>query len=95
MGEEYLVLGAKGYDFKNDEGDRLQGMNIYYSDLSYKDDHELQKGHLPMKVATITSVFNQLDQLPGFYNLSIRQRPDGKGKAVITVVSAEFVRALE
>lgn len=92
LGEEYLVLGAKGYDFKNDEGARMQGMNISYCDLSFRDDKELEKGNLPMKVACIGQVFNQLDVLPGYYNLDFRQRPDGKGKAVLTVVNATFIR---
>jgi len=92
--DEYLVLGAKGYDFKNDDGDRLQGMNVSYCDLSFRDDKELEKGFLPMKVSAISDVFKSLEELPAFYALDFRQRPDGKGKAVLTITGAKFIRKL-
>jgi|GEM_PF-4626325 len=92
--EEYLVLGAKGYDFNNDDGKRMQGMNILYCDTSFKDDNDLQKGNLPMKAATTKDVFASLTELPGYYDLDFRQRPDGKGKVVVIVTSAKFKKSL-
>ena len=92
--DDFLVLGVKGYDFKNDDGVRMQGMNLFYSDTSFRDDNDLQKGHLPMKVPTTIDVFDVIAELPAYYKLDFRQRADGKGKAVLIVVNAVYSRKL-
>lgn len=82
------VLGWKSYDFTKDNGERLQGLHVHYIDDAFRDDTENQMGVLPMKVPAISAVKNQLAVVPAYYDLDFRQRPDGRGKPVLTLVAA-------
>jgi hypothetical protein len=91
----YLVIAAKSYDFKNDAGERVQGLNVTYLDPEMREDTETQVGLLPLKVPALSKVFSQIEKLPGYYELDFRQRPDGKGKPVLTLASCRFKAELD
>lgn len=91
----YLVIAAKAYDFKNDREERVQGVNVYYLDPEMREDTETQVGLLPLKVPALSKVLNQIEKLPGYYGLDFRQRPDAKGKPVLTLANATFKSELD
>jgi len=81
-----LIIAAKSYDFINkDTGERLQGANVHYLDPVMREDTDTSKGLLPLKVPCLPKVFSKLEELPGFYEADFRQRPDGKGRPVLTL----------
>lgn len=94
-GDRVFVLGFKGYDFKNEDGKQMKGQSIHYIDSSFREDSELQQGIFPIKTPCTSKVMDDLKTLPAFYEVDFRQRPDGKGKPILTAVGAEYLESIE
>lgn len=89
---ECLVISAKKYRFADEKtGEIKSGLHVQYLDPIMREDNDMQKGDLPLKVASIENCFEKLSTLPGFYDLDFRQRPDAKGKPVLTLANAKLV----
>lgn len=87
-----LVIAAKSYNFKNDAQEQVSGTNVYYLDPVMREDSPEQTGLLPLKVPALATVFAKLlpENLPGIYELDFRQRPDSKGRPILTLADVKF-----
>ncbi|TWH56438.1 hypothetical protein DesLBE_0641 [Desulfitobacterium sp. LBE] len=91
-----LVIAAKSYDFVNkDTGERLQGANVHYLDPVMREDTDTSKGLLPLKVPCIPRVLPKLTDLPAFYEADFRQRPDAKGRPVLTLADVSLLEKID
>lgn len=87
-----LVLNAKKYSFVDEAtGEVKSGMHVTYIDPLMREDSNMQKGDLVMKVPALESNFEKLNNIPGFYELDFRQRPDAKGRPVLTLADVKFI----
>lgn len=92
---ECLVLGARRYDFKDDDGGRVEGVTLHYLTLDSIDSGEVdenQKGEIPFSVSAPTAVYHQLEQLPGYYEVDFRQRPGRGGKPTLQATWVSYAR---
>lgn len=85
-----LVLGARRYDFKDDGGARVEGVTLHYL-TSDQDGGGDQLGIIPLQVSAPPSVFHQMPEVPGRYDVDFRQRPGRGGKPTLTAVGLAFV----
>ena len=94
--QEILVLGVKRYGFANDGGERVEGTTIFYlEDFEYPFNEANMKGVFPLNVTNNSmDFFNQFTELPAYYNVVFRSKPDKKGKPVQVPVDAKFSRSL-
>lgn len=94
--QEILVLGVKRYGFTNDGGEKVEGTNIVYIEgFDYSFDEVNMKGVFPMNVTNASmDFFEKFQEVPAYYNVVFRQRPDKKGKPVSVPVEAKFSRPL-
>ena len=87
-----LVLGARRYDFKDDDGARVEGVTLHYltldSALAGATDDQL--GELPMQVSAPPSVFHQLTEVPAFYEVDFRQRPGRGGRPTLQAAGVSY-----
>jgi hypothetical protein len=84
-----LVLGARRYSFE-DEGRTVEGVSVHYLDEDFEPNTE-EKGQLPFKISAPLSVFDQLNQLPGVYEVDIRRRPGRGGRPSDQVVGVSYL----
>ncbi len=90
-----IVLGhSKPYDFKQDNGDRLQGVKISYinSKPSVKDG---EVGFTPIQVTVNPSVLGDLKELPGLYDVSFEMVAGRNNKPEIAVTGFDFIKAVD
>lgn len=85
-----LVLGARPYDFKDDDGARVEGVTIHYI-TSDPDPSARSVGHVPLNVSAPIKFFHLLDKVPGLYDIEFGQRPGRGGRPTVTVVGMEYL----
>jgi hypothetical protein len=93
--QEILVLGAKRYGFVNEEsGEKIEGTTIFYlEDFDYPFNETNMKGVFPLNVTNQSMDFyDKFTELPAYYNVVFRQKPDKKGKPVTVPVEAKYSR---
>jgi len=91
-----LIIAVKSYDFVNkDTGERIQGTNVHYLDPVMHEDTANQKGLFPLKVPALTRVIEKITTLPAFYEADFRQRPDSKGRPVLTLADVSLLKELD
>lgn len=91
-----LVISAKKYRFTDEKtGEVKSGLHVQYLDPLMREDTENQKGDLPLKVPALENCFDKLTILPAYYDLDFRQRPDAKGKPVLTLASAKLIKEID
>ena len=88
--ERCIVLTARRYDFKDDEGKRIEGVTLTYltGDAESQPDY---RGRAVMSVPAPMEMWHQLTAIPGVYGIDFRQRPGPKGRPVLTAVGADFI----
>ena len=86
---ECLVLGARRYDFKDDDGAPVKGVTLYYL-TGDAEAEENQVGEIPMQVSAPLAVFHQLDQLPAVYDVQFKQRPGRGGRPTLQAVGLSY-----
>lgn len=86
-----LVLGARRYDFKDDDGAPVRGVTLYYLTGDADEAEENQVGEIPMQVSAPLAVFDQLDhQLPAYYDVDFRQRPGRGGRPTLQATGVSY-----
>ncbi len=91
-----LVLGARRYSFKDDDGDRVEGAKLHYLTLDAIDGEDLdsdQRGEIPFEVSAPFTVFDQLGEVPAFYDVDFRQRPGRGGRPTLQVAGVSYLGA--
>lgn len=91
--QECLVLSARRYDFKDDEGRRVEGVTLTY--LTGDVDREAdRRGQSPLSIPAPVDVWHQLQAVPGFYQVDFRQRPGKGGRPALQAVGLEYLAAV-
>lgn len=87
-----LVLGARRYDFKDNDGGRVEGVSLHYLTLDGSDDSDV-RGEIPLSCSAPPAVFHQLEELPGMYEVDFRQRPGRGGRPQLVCAGLEYIGA--
>lgn len=88
---ERLVLAVKRYDFTDEKtGKRITGAKVFY--LEGVESSPNVRGSLPVTVPAAVELFDSFKQLPGLYKVDFSMFPDGSGKPVLRMVSAQYVK---
>lgn len=86
-----LVLGARRYDFKDDDGSRVEGAKLHYLTLDATEDDDPDRvGEIPFEVSAPLSLFPELREAPAFYDVEFRQRPGRGGRPTLQVVGVSY-----
>ena len=80
-----LVLGARRYDFKDDDGGRVEGVTLHYLTLDSEQSSD-QLGEVPLSCSAPPTLWHQLQDLPATYEVDFRQRPGRGGKPTVQAV---------
>jgi hypothetical protein len=88
---QVLILGARRMNFQGNNG-YVDVTKVTY--IEGKPEYtEGQKGFLPMTVTADVYVFGSITE-PGIYEVEFRQRPDSKGRPVLSMSHAELIEAV-
>lgn len=87
-----LVLGARRYSFKDsDTGELVEGANLHYLTLDGQQGGDTdQVGELPFEVRIPRSLFEELGEVPAFYDVDFRQRPGRGGRPTLQAVGVSY-----
>jgi hypothetical protein len=89
----FLVLNAKRYSFKNDDGEQVEGTTLQYLEPGELVAEANRRGADVMTITASVAFYDQLPTLPGVYDLGFKQRPGKNGRPTLTVTSARFLEA--
>lgn len=88
---QYVVLGAKSYDFKNNDGQAVTGIKLTYLDSPESvADFETTRGYSPLVLSAPIELWEEVKFVPGIYDIDFRMKPDSKGKPTLQVTNLEF-----
>jgi hypothetical protein len=90
---KYTVLGAKGYDFKDNEGVRKTGATLYYIDENL--DQNLMKGYIPFNVSVNLEALSKITSFPAICDIEFKRVPNAKGRAVEVFSSLQYIAPVE
>ena len=85
-----LLLHVRTYDFKDDSGRRVTGANALFLDPDCQHNAE-SWGQEPMKMPVSPEIVKVFSVAPAVYQVEIGAKKGAGGKAVPTVVDAEYV----
>lgn len=87
-------MGARRYDFKDDDGGRVEGVTLHYLTLDGEPDGNTdQRGEIPMQVSAPMAVFKDLDEVPGYYEVDFKQRPGRGGRPTLQAAGVSYLAA--
>lgn len=87
---KHIVTGIKPYDFVDDNGQRLQGVKVFYLDNHQENEPNL-KGYFPLNLSLTGDHAAKFTEVPGIYDLDFRQTSDKYGKPVLKLRNVNFV----
>ncbi len=88
--QECLLLSARRYDFKDDDGRRIEGVTLTY--LTGEADQESdRRGFSPLSIPAPVDIWHELQAVPGYYHVNFRQRPGKGGRPTLQAVGLEFI----
>lgn len=91
---KHIVTGIKPYDFVDDNGQRLQGVKLYYLD-NHQENEPNMKGFFPLNLSLTGDHAAKFTEVPGIYDLDFRQTSDKYGKPVLKLRDASFVSSVK
>ena len=94
MNENVLVLGYKGTDFVNNQGDRIKSCKVTYIP-SFKSTNELCAGYLPLQIKLEDEIKNSLKDVPGIYKPIYTMIPGANNMPKPVLTGLEFVKSVE
>lgn len=87
--ETVVLLAISRYDFK--DGDRaIQGVTCQFLNLIPVEEPN-KRGLFPMDMPGTYDLYDQVQELPGVYNMEISMRPGPKHKPIPTVTSLKCI----
>lgn len=90
---KYIVTGIKPYDFANEDGQRLQGVKVYYLD-NEPEDRKGARGFFPLNLSISGDHVLKFDAVPGIYDLDFKQVSDKYGRPTLRLRDVEFVSSV-
>lgn len=88
---QHIVTGYRPYDFVNADGEKVQGVKVFYLDEGTDDS---EHGLFPLNISISYDQLTNLTQVPGVYDLDFKQRRDQKGKPVLVLKSVSLIEPL-
>lgn len=86
-----LVLGARRYSFKDDDGSKVEGAKLHYLTLDASEDPDPDRvGEIPFEVSAPLSLFPELSEAPAYYDVEFRQRPGRGGRPTLQVAGVSY-----
>lgn len=89
----HIVTGIKPYDFVDDNGERRQGVKVFYLD-SDPEDTRGAKGYFPLNLSMTGDQAAKFDKVPGVYDLNFKQVSDKYGKPMLRLRDVEFMESV-
>lgn len=87
-----LVLGARRYSFRDDDGARVEGATLHYLTLDGEQGSGTdQVGEIPLAVSAPSAVFQELARVPAFYDVDFRQRPGRGGRPTLQASGVSYL----
>ncbi len=86
-------MGARRYGFNDDDGKRVEGSKLHYLTLDASEDEDLdvdRRGEIPFEVSAPLAVFDQLGEVPAFYDVDFRQRPGVRGRPTLQAAGVSY-----
>lgn len=91
---KHLVTGVRSFNFVNDDGEKIQGVTVHYLD-NENENSEYSKGHTSLNLTMIGDHLDKFKQMPGVYDLNFRQDRDKRGRPVLRLQDATFVKPFD
>lgn len=91
---ECLILSARRYDFKDDDGRRVEGVTLTY--LAGEVDQEVdRRGQAPLSIPAPVDLWHQLQAVPGYYVIDFRHRPGKGGRPTLQAAALDFIEPVD
>lgn len=87
----HIVTGVRPFNFANDDGEKVQGITVYYLD-TVNENSEYGKGHSALNLTLIGDHSDKFSVIPGIYDLTFRQARDNKGRPTLRLQDAEYLQ---
>ncbi len=91
---QYLILAASRYDFKNDQGEAVSGVKVWYVDAE-PEVTDNRAGCAPMKANLPLRDWADFGKLPGIYDMDFRMRPGADNKPTLACTGVRYVGAVD
>jgi len=88
---KHLVVGTNPFDLVDDNGQRVQGVKVYYLDNDPEDGSNGAKGFFPLNLSIMGDHVSKFSSVPGIYDLEFKQKRDKYGKPSLSLRNVEFV----
>lgn len=93
MQKQVMVVAAKRYSFKNDQGQMVEGTKLHYLDLEQEQDKDTA-GSIPASVSLKYEEFSEIGKLPAIYDFEFGIKLQGN-KPVVKFVGMKYVSQAE
>lgn len=91
---KHLVVGTNPFNLVDDNGQRVQGVKVYYLDIEPEDGDNGAKGFFPLNLSIMGDHVSTFTSVPGIYDLEFKQKRDKMGKPSLSLRSVEFVKSV-
>jgi hypothetical protein len=88
--ETCLVLSARRYSFKDDNGQQIDGVTVTYLTDDNQDEGNT-RGCIPLSITAPLALWEAIPPLPAFCDMEFRQRPGPKGKPTLTLTQVRYL----
>lgn len=90
---KHIVIGTNPFDLVDDNGQRVQGVKVYYLDTDPEEGNGA-KGFFPLNLSIMGDHASVFTSVPGVYDLDFKQKRDKTGKPTLALRSVEFVKSV-
>lgn len=90
---KHIVIGTSPFDLVDDNGQRVQGVKVYYLDNDQEDSNGA-KGFFPLNLSIMGDHVSKFQSVPGIYDLEFKQKRDKYGKPSLSLRNVEFVESV-
>ncbi len=91
---KHVVTGVKIHDFADENGQRVQGVKVYYLDNVANDSSDA-KGYFPLNSYLSGDHAHKFPATPGIYDIEFKFDSDKFGKPVVRLRDIQFIEAVE
>lgn len=88
---KHIVIGTSPFDLVDDNGQRVQGVKVYYLDNDPVDSDNGAKGFFPLNLSIMGDHVTKFLDVPGIYDLDFKQRRDKYGKPTLSLRNVDFI----
>lgn len=86
------VLSARRFDFKNDDGEQVEGVKIFYVEDWEPEERQNGKGVELLEATLPLEIWSRMSPEPADYNAHFNLVRGQKGKAMLQVTDIEHIQ---